>query len=289
MARVQETITEDCARFLELRASVGADVALFILSGWRDVPYNPEISAQSWDGYLRQSRFNENPEKRFKDGETDIRSALDEGMADMERWLRVWGLGDPEHPYTDADYRQLDYNFKVFSARLKDSGGYDERQEDVIRTCSKMALLRDKSIAAATTDSIKMAKDLDKMINDNLANENLRAKDAGPKQTVRIDGIVEACEKKFGFGIFASYDQVMEAIVQWLNEKGRYANSTDAAEQAIRLIANCTRGNSDLPPMSEEEEQSVNLGQFSREFDQRAIKGEAAAYKYLGSARRKYE
>lgn len=288
MARVQETITEDCAKFLELRSSVGADVALFILCGWRDVPYNPEVSAQSWDGYLRTIGFAANPEKRFKDGETDIRAALDEGLADMERWLREWGIGDPEHPYTDADFRQLDYNFKVLSARLKDSGGYDERQEDVIRTCSKMALLRDKSIAAATADSIKMAKDLDKMINDNLANENLRAKDAGPKQTVRIDGIVEACEKKFGFGIFASYDQVMEAIVQWLNQRGRYANSMDAAEQAIRLIADCTRNNSDLTPLSVED-QRINLGQYAREFDPRAVKQEENAYRYLGLARRKYE
>ncbi|MBQ1976272.1 MAG: hypothetical protein IIW82_08085 [Clostridia bacterium] len=286
MENVLMTSPESIEKFNMLRGTVGADVATFIMCAWLDVPYEPEIASGSWDGYLK--RINKKyPGKKFPDGRTDIRSALDEGLADMDRWQREWGVGDEDNAYSPSDYRRLDEIFKTLAARLQGSGGYDAQQEFTLRNCSHMALLREKCIRKGDKESVSKAKDLDKMIADNLAAENLRKKDEKPQQTARLDGIVEAAYKKYGIGISATKDQVMEAIVKWLNERKRYANSQDAAEQAILAILNCTRMNSDLP-LLDELPYDARLDQYSGEFDNspESVRSEQKTYDYLNLHRR---
>ena len=252
-------------RFEALRAIIGADAALFVMCAYLDLPYDPSVSTRSWDGYVKIVRAKK-VEARFQDGETNIRSALEDGMADVDRWKREWGVGDDESPYSPEDYRRLDEIFKTLAARLQGSGGYDAQQEFTLRNCSHMALLREKCIRKGDKESVSKAKDLDRMISDNLAAENLRKKDEKPVQTARLDGIVESIGKKYGVGLFSTYDQVMEAIVKWLNEKHRYANSQDAAEQALLAIINCTRVNSDMPILTEIPSDAY-LDQYAGEFD----------------------
>lgn len=269
-------------RFEALRSVIGTDAAIYVMCAYLDLPYDQHVSARSWDGYLKSVRA-KNAEARFRDGETDIRTALEEGMADVERWKRVWGVGDDETPYTPDDYRRLDTIFETLAARLQGSGGYDAQQEFTLRNCSHMALLREKCIRKGDKESVSKAKDLDKMISDNLAAENLRKKDEKPVQTARLDGIVEAIGKKYGVNLFSTYDQVMEAIVKWINEKRRYANSQDAAEQALLAIVNCTRVNSDLPILTEIPSDAY-LDQYAGEFDNSAAQREREkpVYDYLG-------
>lgn len=269
-------------RFEALRAVIGTDAAIYVMCAYLDLPYDPDVTVRSWDGYLKSVRA-KNAEARFQDGETDIRSALEEGMADVDRWKREWGVGDEESPYSAEDYRRLDEIFKTLAARLQGSGGYDAQQEFTLRNCSHMALLREKCIRKGDKESVSKAKDLDKMISDNLAAENLRKKDEKPQQTARLDGIVEAIGRKYGVGLFSTYDQVMEAIVRWLNEKRRYANSQDAAEQGLMAIINCTRNNSDMPILTETPS-DVFLDQYAGEFDNSAgeREREKPVYDYLG-------
>lgn len=283
MKEVQAAPDGQVQRFEALRAIVGADVAFFVLCAYLDIPYNPNISARSWDGYVKTARALK-ADARFQDGETDIRSALEEGMADVDRWKREWGVGDEESPYSTDDYRRLDMIFKTLAARLQGSGGYDAQQEFTLRNCSHMALLREKCIRKGDKESVSKAKDLDKMISDNLAAENLRKKDEKPQQAAKLDGIVEAIGRKYGVTLFSTYDQVMEAIVKWLNEKRRYANSQDAAEQAIMAIVNCTRNNSDMPILTETPS-DVFLDQYAGEFDNTAAQREREkpVYDYLGT------
>lgn len=277
---------EDIEKYNELRAVVGADVAAFIMCAWLDLPYDPEITASGWDGYLKKTK-QKGQDKHFRDGETDIRAALEEGLADVDRWQREWGVGDEDNAYSPADYRRLDEIFKTLAARLQGSGGYDAQQEFTLRNCSHMALLREKCIRKGDKESVSKAKDLDKMIADNLAAENLRKKDEKPVQTARLDGIVEAAYKKYGIGISCTKDQVIEAIVKWINERKRYDCSQDAAEQAIMAILNCTRMNSDLPILSELPTDAV-LDRYSGEFDNSTeeLNREQKTYDYLNLHRR---
>lgn len=285
MQNVLMAAPEDVEKYEGLKATVGADVATYIMCAWLDLPYDPEASASTWDGYLKKIR--RKADKKFKDGETDIRAALEEGLADVDRWQREWGVGDEENAYSPSDYRRLDEIFKTLAARLQGSGGYDAQQEFTLRNCSHMALLREKCIRKGDKESVSKAKDLDKMIADNLSAENLRKKDEKPIQTARLDGIVEAAYKKYGIGISATKDQVMEAIVKWLNERKRYANSQDAAEQAIMAILNCTRMNSDLP-LLDELPYDARLDRYTEEFDNtpQSINSEQKTYDYLNLQRR---
>ena len=270
-------------RFEALRAIIGADAALYVMCAYLDLPYKPEVTARSWDGYLKHIRA-ERAEARFQDGVTDITAALEEGMADVDRWKREWGVGDEETPYSPDDYRRLDVIFKTLAARLQGSGGYDAQQEFTLRNCAHMALLREKCIRKGDKESVSKAKDLDKMISDNLAAENLRKKDEKPTQAARLDGIVEAIGRKYGVGLFSTYDQVMEAIVKWINEKHRYANSQDAAEQAILAIINCTRSNSDMPILTDVPSDAY-LDPYAGEFDNSPQQRgkEKPVYDYLGA------
>lgn len=277
---------EDIEKYDNLRGIVGADVAAFIMCAWLDLPYDPQIIASGWDGYLKKTK-QKGQDKHFRDGETDIRAALEEGLADVDRWQREWGVGDETNAYSPADYRRLDEIFKTLAARLQGSGGYDAQQEFTLRNCSHMALLREKCIRKGDKESVSKAKDLDKMIADNLAAENLRKRDEKPVQTARLDGIVEAAYKKYGIGISCTKDQAIEAVVKWLNERKRYDCSQDAAEQAIMAILNCTRMNSDLPILSELPTDAV-LDRYSGEFNNapEQINGEQKTYDYLNLHRR---
>ena len=175
MAFCQEVyLPETAQRYLVLKEIIGPDMALYSMCAFLDVPYDPTVSAVSWDGYIRRMNFRSG--QGFDKGVTDPSKAKDEGMAQRERWERVWGLGNEGKPYTAADYRRMDEIFDTMTARRRASGGFDDQQEDVFRFCARTAHQRDKLMAMGDKDSINSAQKLDKMIQDNLAAENLRKK-----------------------------------------------------------------------------------------------------------------
>lgn len=269
-------------RFQSLKTIVGADVALFVLCAYCDYPYKPSVPASSWDQYIHKVPMKSM--EHFRDGETDIFKAIDLGIADEQRWEKVWGLGNKDSRYTVEDYKRLDEIFFTYTERLNKSGGYDIQQEDTLRHCSRMALLRDKCVSKGDKESIDKAQKLDKMIQENLSSENLRRKDEKPTQTARLDGIVEAIKKKCGVGVELTQEQAAEICAKWLTER-RYSITMDAAEHAILAIVNNIRTNSDLPLVAGVTDE-MKLDRYSAEFQSAPSQNEKEVYEYLGIERK---
>lgn len=259
-----------------LKKLVGGNMALYILCAYHNIQFKPELACGNWEAYLGRVDI----KIPFRDGVTDPNKAMEQGVADMDRWLRVWGQGNEKRPYTPADYRRMDEIYEKMTERRRAAGGFDGQQEDVFRFCARTAHQRDLLMAKGGKDDIDSAKKLDKMIQDNLAAENLRKKDEPTQQQVRIDGVVERLNKA-GLSVGMSYDDVMGAFAGWMMKKGRYGCTMDAAEKSILAIVNCTRGNSDLPPLSELPEEE-RLTEFSHEFDATAARREEGVNAYLG-------
>lgn len=269
-------------RWDALAEKIGPDAATYCICAAADVPYNPKIQAKNWAAYIQ--KLKNKATVGFLKGETDPQSVFKRGMGELERWQAEWGIGDPDNPYTPTDYRRLDEILRTLSAR--NAGGMDAQQEFTLRYCAQLALLREKSFVKGDKESVAKAKDLDKMVNDNLAAENLRKKDEGPETTARIDGIVEAVKKKHGFGVELTKEQATEMCAKWLISHG-YSCTRDAAEQAILAIINASRVNSDLPTMPELPKE-FGLSDFDHEFQKptSAVRArEKSVYDYLGLAR----
>lgn len=269
-------------RWDALAEKIGPDAATYCICAAADVPYNPKIQAKNWASYIQ--KLKNKVTVGFAKGETDPKSVFSRGMGELERWQAEWGIGDPDNPYTPTDYRRLDEILRTLSAR--NAGGMDAQQEFTLRYCAQLALLREKSFVKGDKESVAKAKDLDKMVNDNLAAENLRKKDEGPETTARIDGIVEAIKKKHGFGVELTKEQATEMCAKWLISHN-YSCTRDAAEQAILAIINASRVNGDLPTMPELPKE-FGLSDFDHEFQKpsSAVRArEKSVYDYLGLAR----
>lgn len=269
-------------RFVELKTLLGADLATYILCAFCDLPYDNSIMAGAWEDYIDDIEPKDGEiERSFRDGQTSVEVALLNGTSSMERWQTVWGEGDPNKPYTAQDYKRMDELFRTYSARLVSSGGYDAQQEDTLRSCCKMRLLADKALASGTKDGVAMNTQLNKTIQEQLASENLRRKDAKPIETARIDGIVDALRKKYGVSVELSYDEAVEVCCKWLKNK-RQPMTMDAAEQALLAIIRTMQINNDLPEIDELPEQARFSPELNTEFAPVPNDMERDAYDYLG-------
>lgn len=272
------------ARYLDLASIVGGDIALYCLCAAYNLPVDAQRSVPTWDAYLEYLRTVPGVQT-FIDGETDVEVVIANGASEMERWEQEWGEGDPDNPYTTKDYKNLDAKFRTYSARLDAAGGMDAQQEDTLRNCARMALLRDKSIARGDKESIEKAAKLDKMIQDNFASENLRKKDAKPIETARVDGIIDAMQKRYGPGSDMTKEQFLEVFYKWCHNK-RYPETVDAAEHAMLSIINTMRENGDMPALPELPK-SAGFRNYSDEFAPVPNDIEEDAYEYLGLTRGK--
>jgi len=273
-------------RYLDLASIVGGDVALYCLCGVYNLPVDITASVPTWDAYL--AHLQQLPEvQTFIDGETDIETVVANGASEAERWVQEWGEGDPDNPYTPKDYKMLDAIFRTYSARLDAAGGMDAQQEDTLRHCSRMALLRDKSIAKGDKDGIDIAAKLDKMIQDNFASENLRKKDAKPIETAKVDGIIDAFQRRYGADSGLTKEQFLEIFFKWCRSK-RYPETVDAAEHAMLAIINTMRENNDQADLPELP-RSARFTDFADEFSPVPNDLEQDAYEYLHLTRRDTE
>lgn len=277
---IPEAATTEYAksRFIDLAGIVGGDIALFCLCAVYNLPVDAGQSVPTWDAYIDILR--KTPQTQtFIDGETDVETVAANGASEMDRWLQEWGGGNPDNPYTPTDYKTLDAIFRTYSERLNDAGGMDAQQEDTLRHCSRMALLRDKSIAIGDKESIDIAAKLDKMIQDNLSAENLRKKDAKPIESARVDGIIDAMQKKYGAGADMTKDQFLEIFFKWCHSK-RYPETVDAAEHAMLSILNTMRENNDQPDLTELP-RAAAFDRYADEFAPLPNDMEQDAYEYL--------
>lgn len=269
-------------RFMDLAGIIGGDMAIFCLCGALNLPVYTSEAVPTWEAYLAILE-KRNRQESFIDGETDAATVMARGASEQERWEAEWGIGDPDHPYTAADYKALDGIFRTYAARLDAAGGMDAQQEDTLRYCSSMRLLRDKCIAKGDKDSIERAAKLDKMIQDGFSAENLRKKDAKPIENARVDGIIDQMQKRYGVGAELTKAQFLEIFYKWCHSK-RYPETVDAAEHAMMAIITTMRANNDLPDIPELPEEA-KMGDYAEEFASEPNEQEQSVYEYLNLER----
>lgn len=253
---------------------VGPDLALFYACIVFNVPYQPDHVPEDNTGshFFREYLDNrkaagEKTDDTFWDGELDIMKVLGppslpepepEEEPDSPQGTRTqqknWGPASGGKRYTKAEYDRMDAIYASYSQRLESAGGCDTQQEFILRLCSRMTLQMEEMLAKGAFD--KAAK-LNKMIQDNLASENLRKKDEKPVENVRVDNIMDALEKA-GFlkqGKILSMREVQKLLLERLGALGGhpshiYPYTMDAADQMILAIVNTMRTNDGLPELA---------------------------------------
>lgn len=272
-------------RYIQLMDVLDPQLALFCICATMNLLYDPEIDFVSFEDYKEQMERKHN-KVRFKDGILKAEVAPIDPAEQMEHWKRVWGTGNENNPYTEEDYQRLDETFSAYSSRLERAGGMDALQEDTLRKCSKMRLHADKLLERGGKDHIAMAATLNKMIQEDLKSEQLRKADAKPIETARIDGIVEALNKKYGVSFESSYEECVAACAKWLASH-RYPMTTDAANYMLEAIINCTRENNDMAPLPGLPKNAKITDEMGFEFSEDPNEAEDEAYEYLKLNRRK--
>lgn len=265
---------DDLSNFME------QEMALFICCAVANVPYRPDIEADTWEDYLDEIGETE----IFRDGETDVNKVLHSLMNDEDRWVSEWGEGSEEQPYTEKDYRYMDELFRSYSVRSLSSGKYDAQTEFTLRSVCRQQLLADKCLSRGTKEDIDMYTKLTSTIQKALESEKLRAKDE-QQEEVRLDDIESVLQRKYGVGIEITKEQVFEMFYDW-QKTMHFPNTEDAVDQAIQLIINNTRLNSDQQPLDMPDRPRFDASMDGM-FDSVPSVEEEEAYEYLGLERRK--
>lgn len=244
-------------RYQDLAGVIGGDLALYCLCATLNLPVMVDQPVKDWESYLK-ILAKEKEKNRFLDGITDIDELLVAGQSPMEQWESKWGTGDEKKPYTESDYKRMDEIFYTLASGVMNAGMMDEKKEYVFKTCARLSLLQEKCIAKGDSESITMASKLDKMIQDNLASEQLRGKDEKPVENLKIDSVVVALENSglYKDGKILPLPELQEQLLRRLGALGgkpshKYKYTLDAADQMLFVIANTMYANDDLPEISE--------------------------------------
>ena len=200
----REKLEEQQDRFDVFELTFGENLAYFYCCIQFDKPFDITAIPVDEPKYRRLAYLENLQEKRldkdkygtvfgFLDGLTDIEKIFGDisagefqkavwadksaQKAGSERQRKVWGTGETVRPYSNEDYNELDRIYTILSADLENAGGVSAKQEKILRRCSARTL--DMTRAEARGDYDKAAK-ISKLIDSDLASENLRKKDAKP-------------------------------------------------------------------------------------------------------------
>lgn len=307
------------ARYEALEEETSESLAYFYCCISFDVPFDlnaipKDNPSEKWLAYLdnlRLKKLDRDAEGNvfgFLDGLTDIIKIFGENLrrgefskaVDLEKSARnkksgtkaqrkKWGPGSEDKEYTNADYKRMDEIFETLSSRLVSSGGYDTQQEYILRLCSRMSLDMEKCLAAGLVDK---AQKLNKMIQENLASENLRKKDEKPVEDLRIDSIVDALEKAgmVKRGKILPLAELQKVLLERLGALGgkpshKYPYTLDAADQMLLFVRNCMAANDGLPEWSDLPENMSFDENVAGEFADNPNAAELEAYEALDLVR----
>ena len=302
------------AYFERLQAANGTHLALYFCCIKYDVPCNPLLLPENvnsddflqseeakegiWVYYLRkieQSKLYDDGEDipNFFDGVTNIlrifgknfterdfakfvqyEQELIDSLEGTERQRERWG-----DSYSQEEYNELD---RLYESRKESYKGVTltaQMEDTLIKVC-RWNLKIDQYIEAG---NIKLAKDLQSMVETALASESMRKKDEKPVEALRIDALIEALES-FGLmqdGSFLTYDETVNALRDNLIKSKKYDYSLDVADQIILDILNNMRANEDLELLTELEDQYAAEDEYG-EFETEETERELAAKRYAG-------
>ena len=286
-------------QFSVLAETVNPMLALFYICAANNIPFYlkkaQELDKVTIMGYINKLLQNKielgKNGETFEDGETDIEALVDFLATGEDRWQRDWGTG-----YTPEEYKRLDEIFDTYSARLVSAGGYDVQQEDTLRVCAKMRLKADQALSLGTKEGVDIAAKLNKMIQDNLASENLRKRDEKPVEELRIDSIVDSLEKA-GFlkkGKILPLADVQRVLLERAGQLGGkpshvYPYTLDAADQMLQAIINTMRVNDGQPIITQLPDNMRLDANVASEFAEKPNADEIEAYSKMGLVRRGQE
>ena len=258
---------------------VGERLAIYHCCILFNAPYIVGQNATDWTEYVHA--IGDLALKRYADGETDIHSVLNDIQDQRSKWISEWGRGNNRNPYTDADYQRLDEIFRNYASRLARAGGMDALQDDTLHNCSVMRLQAEKAIVKGDKESVDIATKLNKMIQDNLAAEQLRKKDVPQGEELRLDGIVDRLKNKYGLSVEMSQEQVLDMIAKWMSSR-HYNMTVDAAEYMMQAIINTTRRNNDMPEVVEVPPEFKVPDELKSQFEEEQSEDEKEVFEYLG-------
>lgn len=232
----------------------------------------------------------------FLDGLTDITKIFGEGLKDGEftkavyaeknaqsakagtvRQRKDWGTGNDEHPYTNEDYAEFDRIYTVLASDLGGEDALSAKQQLILRNVSKWTKQMNDASDAGKFDA---ARKLSAIIQENLASDNLRKRDAKPVEEIRIDGITERLEKAglMKNGKPVEPDTAFELL---FHRRPKYSYTKDAAEQMLLAIINTSRMNDSLPEFSTLPD-SARIKDDLHEFAEEPNEMEKTAYEGFG-------
>lgn len=291
MEREKIPAEEQQRRYSELEKATSINLAYFYCCIVYDVPFAPGAIPgadvkNKWVEYLKNlARMPDHLDKegkyrKFVDGKTDIRDLLrggEDGLPGTPEQREIWGPGPNKHPYTTDDYEELDRTYKILSGDLEQAGGVSSKQEFILRRCAKRTL---EMNLMENMGSYDKAMKLSKMIDTDMASEQLRKKDAKPIEDFRMDSWADALEKS-GLtkdGKRCSPDEMFEILFR---RPPQYPYTMDAAEQLILINENRMRnndGHAELSVLPDNMRLHDDLGEFAPE----QSAGEREAYEILG-------
>lgn len=300
--------------FERLQGTNGTHLALYFCCIKYDVPCNPLLLPENvnsedflqsddakdgvWIYYLRQIEqtklYEEGAETpNFFDGVTNIlrifgknfterdfakfvqyEQEMIDSLEGTERQRERWG-----DSYSQEEYNELD---RLYESRKESYKGVTltaQMEDTLIKVC-RWNLKIDQYIEAG---NIKLAKDLQSMVETALASESMRKKDEKPVEALRVDALIESLES-FGLmkdGSFLTYDETVNALRDNLVKSKKYDYSLDVADQIILDILNNMRANEDLELLTELEEQYSAEDQYG-EFEEEETEKEIEAKRYAG-------
>lgn len=270
---------------------LGYKLAMFFCAVMFNMPYLPELFNEAktysagrgpWLGYISAIRQHGYDMKggrthEFKDGVFEFKKAfteyatlpVDDEMLDDEDYqkgltnmVKVWGYGPEDALYTASDYAELN---KIYSAMTAGRVFISEQAELVINNICKWTLERDKCMERKEFDD---AKKIDSMIEKAKESEQLRKKDELPQDRIRIDNIVEACERA-GLQLY-DYEELKKELATYMFHTP-YGYTRDAADQMLLLIRNATawnEGREEVASLPPEFAVVDALGEFADEADE---------------------
>lgn len=282
----------------ELRAAqVGIKLAMFLCCLEFNMPYLPEHFEEAaelrrgtkmnpWGSYtavLAKKGCHRGEMQSFADGYTDIRRAFDgdtatwqiddyepeENMGELRQ--RMWGEGPESKPYSVRDYSFLEERYEA----LTDGKAYLSPQTEMtIKQICEYHLFAKR---AMDNSEYENAKRINSMIKELMESEQLRKKDELPQDTVRLDDIVQALERK-GIPIM-DYEELSRHLANHAMHKS-YPYTRDAADQMLLQIRNTTarnEGTAEVASLPPEFRIKDELGEFASEPDEQ----EKVIYKEL--------
>lgn len=300
--------------FERLQAENGTHLALYFCCIKYDIPCNPMVVPEDvdsdqflqsedakdgvWIYYLRKIEstklYKEDSEiPNFFDGVTNILRIFGknfterdfskyvqyeqerfESLEGTERQRERWG-----ETYSAEEYDELDRLYESRKESFKGVTLTAQMEDTLVKVC-RWNLKIDQYIEDG---NIKLAKDLQSMVETALASESMRKKDEKPVEALRVDALIEALES-FGLmkdGYFLTYDETVKALRDNLVKSKKYDYSLDVADQIILDILNNMRANEDLELLTELEERYSAEDEYG-EFEPEETEREISAKRYAG-------